>query len=101
MGGSNPAGRSRFRGIRAASASGGGSGVYPKELCRRGSLAALALIVDSESDSAPTDAALRQFEKVKAEVDQYMKRWSDIRQTDLPSLERAVEQQGIKPIAYN
>jgi hypothetical protein len=63
-----------------------------------GSLAALALIVDSESDSAPTEAALRQFEKVKAEVDQYMKRWSDIQQTDLPALERAVERHGIKAL---
>jgi hypothetical protein len=61
-----------------------------------GSLASLALIVDSESDSAPTDAALQQFEKVKAEVDQYMKRWADMQQADLPALQRAVEQQGIK-----
>jgi thiamine biosynthesis lipoprotein ApbE len=54
--------------------------------------------MDSESDSAPTEAALKQFEKVKAEVDQYMKRWSDIQQSDLPALQRAVEQQGIKPL---
>jgi hypothetical protein len=63
-----------------------------------GSLASLALIVDSESDSTPTEAALTQFAKVKAEVEQYMKRWSDIQQSDLPALERAVEQQGIKPL---
>jgi predicted component of type VI protein secretion system len=63
-----------------------------------GSLAALALIVDSESDSTPTEAALQQFAKVKAEVEQYMKRWSDIQQSDLPALERAVEQQGVKPL---
>ena len=63
-----------------------------------GSLASLALIVDSESDSAPTEAALKQFERVKAEVDQCMKRWSDIQQSDLPALERTVEQQGIKPL---
>jgi hypothetical protein len=63
-----------------------------------GSLASLALIVDSESDSTPTEAALQQFAKVKAEVEQYMKRWSDIQQSDLPALERAVEQQGVKPL---
>lgn len=63
-----------------------------------GSLAALALIVDSESDSAPTEAALKQFEKVKAEVDQYMKRWSDIQQNEVPALQRTVEQQGVKAI---
>lgn len=63
-----------------------------------GSLAYLAAVVDSDSDSAPTEAALKQFDKVKAEVDQYMKRWSDIQQTDLPALQRAVEQQGVKPL---
>jgi photosystem II stability/assembly factor-like uncharacterized protein len=62
-----------------------------------GSLAGLALIVDSESDAAPTVAALQQFEKVKAEVDGYMKRWAEI-QADLPALQRAVEQQGVKAI---
>jgi hypothetical protein len=56
-----------------------------------GSLAGLALIVDSESDSAPTEAALKQFDKVKAEVDQYMKRWSDIQQADLPALQGSVK----------
>jgi len=63
-----------------------------------GSLAALALIVDSESDSAPTEAALKEFDKVKAEVDQYMKRWSDMQQGDLPAMQRAVEQQGVKAL---
>ena len=63
-----------------------------------GSLATLALIVDSGSDSAPTEAALRQFDKVKAEVDQYMKRWSDLRQSDLPALEQALERQGVKAV---
>jgi hypothetical protein len=63
-----------------------------------GSLAGLALIVDSESDSAPTEAALQQFAKVKAEVEEYMQRWADIQRQDLPALERAVEQKGIKPI---
>ena len=63
-----------------------------------GSLAALAANVDSESDSAPTEAALKQFDKVKVEVDQYVKRWSDIQQTDVPALQHAVEQQGVKPL---
>jgi photosystem II stability/assembly factor-like uncharacterized protein len=63
-----------------------------------GSLASLALIVDSESDSAPTEAASKQFARVKAEVDRYMKRWSDIQQSDLPAFQHAVEQQGVKPI---
>jgi len=63
-----------------------------------GSLAYLAGIVDSDSDSAPTEAALRQWDKVKAEADQYLQRWSDIRQTQLPALQRTVEQRGVKPL---
>ncbi len=56
-----------------------------------GSLASLAMIVDSESDSAPTEAALKQFDKVKAEVEQYMQRWSDIQQHDLAPLKGTVQ----------
>ena len=56
-----------------------------------GSLAYLAGVVDSDSDSAPTEAALEQFDKVKAEVEGYMKRWSDIQQSDLPTLQHAVK----------
>ena len=63
-----------------------------------GSLAGLALDMGGDSDSAPTAAALQQFEKVKAEVAQYMKRWSDIQQTDLPAVQRAASQHEIKPV---
>ena len=63
-----------------------------------GSLVYLAGAVDSDSDSAPTEAALKQFDKVKVQVDQYMKRWTGIQQTDLPALQHTVEQQGITPL---
>jgi photosystem II stability/assembly factor-like uncharacterized protein len=63
-----------------------------------GSLAYLATIVDSDSDSAPTEAALKQWDKVKNESDQYLQRWSDIQSNDLPALQRAVEQQGVKAV---
>ena len=63
-----------------------------------GSLAMLAIIVDSDSDSAPTAAATEQLAKLKAEVDQYMKRWSDIQQGDLPGLQKAVEQKGVRAV---
>jgi len=63
-----------------------------------GSLAYLAGVVDSDADSAPTQAALAQWEKVKSETDQYLQRWSAIQQNDLPALERTVEQQGVKPL---
>jgi photosystem II stability/assembly factor-like uncharacterized protein len=63
-----------------------------------GSLALLAATVGGESDSAPTEAALRQLAKLKAEVDQYMKRWSDIEHTDLPAVERVAEQHEIRAL---
>ena len=63
-----------------------------------GSLAVLAATVGGESDSAPTEAALKQLEKLKAEVDQYMKRWSDIEHTDLPAVERVAEQHEVRAL---
>ena len=63
-----------------------------------GSLAGLAAYVGGDSDSAPTEAALKQFEKVKAEVDRYMKRWSDIQHADLPAVQHAAEQQNVKAL---
>jgi hypothetical protein len=63
-----------------------------------GALAYLGLIVDSDSDSAPTDAALKQLAKVKAEAGEYIERWSAIQQHDLPVVQRAVEQQGAKAL---
>ncbi|MGA2589739.1 MAG: glycosyl hydrolase [Bryobacteraceae bacterium] len=63
-----------------------------------GNLAGLAAYVGGDSDSAPTEAALRQFEKVKAEVDRYMTRWSDIQHADLPAVQHAAEQQNVKAL---
>jgi photosystem II stability/assembly factor-like uncharacterized protein len=63
-----------------------------------GALAYLGLIVDSDSDSAPTDAALKQLAKVKAEAGEYIERWSAIQQHDLPVVQRAVAQQGAKAL---
>jgi len=63
-----------------------------------GNLAGLAAYVGGDSDSAPTEAALKQFERVKAEVDQYMTRWSDIQHADLPAVQHAAEQQNVKAL---
>ena len=65
---------------------------------RGGQFGGLALTVGSESDSAPTEAALQRFERLKVEVAQYMERWKEIRQKDLPAVERAAEQKNILPL---
>jgi len=41
---------------------------------------------------------LKQFANVKAEVDRYMKRWSDMQQADLPALQKAAERHGVKAL---
>ncbi len=53
-----------------------------------GGLADLAMIVGGDSDSVPTAASVEQFEKLKAEVDGYAKRWSSIVATDVPKFQQ-------------
>jgi photosystem II stability/assembly factor-like uncharacterized protein len=56
-----------------------------------GSLANLAMVVGGGSDTAPTAASITQFEKVKAEVDQYLQSWSELLASDVPALQRAAQ----------
>ncbi len=63
-----------------------------------GSLAGLALVIGGDSDSAPTESALKQFDKVKVEVEQYMKRWSEVQQKDVPAVQHAAEQQNVRAV---
>ncbi len=51
-----------------------------------GSLADLAIIAGGDADSAPTEASLRQFSKLKAEVDGISNRWSLIVSQDVPKV---------------
>ena len=49
-----------------------------------GSLADLAMISGGDADAVPTEASVKQFAKVKAEVDGYAERWSKIVSEDVP-----------------
>jgi photosystem II stability/assembly factor-like uncharacterized protein len=61
-----------------------------------GSLADLAMIAGGDADVVPTDASVQQFAKVKAEVDGYANRWSQIVSEDVPKFDRAADQQSLK-----
>ena len=61
-----------------------------------GSLADLAMIVGGEADSVPTEASVQQFAKVKAEVDGYAGRWSNIVAQDVPKFQQAAEKQNFR-----
>ncbi len=54
-----------------------------------GDLAALAGAVAGDADAAPTEAAIAQFTKLKAEVDGYANRWDAMQTTDIPKFQQA------------
>ena len=55
-----------------------------------GKLAVLAAGVAGGSDSAPTEASYRVFEKLKRQLDQQIAAWAAIRATDLGALDKIV-----------
>ena len=55
-----------------------------------GDLADLSMIAGGDTDSIPTEATLAQFAKVKAQVDAYAARWSQIVSDDLPKIKLLV-----------
>jgi photosystem II stability/assembly factor-like uncharacterized protein len=63
-----------------------------------GSLTALALTAGGASDSAPTEASIKEFARVKAEVDQLMQRWSNLQVNELPAVLRVAEQHNIRSL---
>jgi photosystem II stability/assembly factor-like uncharacterized protein len=69
---------------------------YPQRVDAK--LAFLAMSVGGESDSAPTEAATRQFDKLKKQVDETLNRWADIQKTDLPAFQKMASQQNIQAI---
>jgi len=52
-------------------------------------LADLAMIAGGDADAVPTEASVREFAKVKAEVDGYADRWSKIVTEDVPKFDSA------------
>ena len=63
-----------------------------------GKLAYLAMAVGSASDSAPTEAEYREFEKLKKEADENLARWAELQRTDVAAFQRLISQQGIQAI---
>ena len=69
---------------------------YPQKVDAK--LAFLAMGVGGESDSAPTEAAYRQFDKLKKQVDETLDHWADIQKTDLVAFQKIAAQQNIQAI---
>jgi photosystem II stability/assembly factor-like uncharacterized protein len=69
---------------------------YPPQIDAK--LAYLAITVGSGTDSAPTEAASREFEKLKKEADEYLARWAELRRTDVAAFQKLTTEQGIQAI---
>jgi photosystem II stability/assembly factor-like uncharacterized protein len=69
---------------------------YPQRLDAK--LAYLALNVSEVSDSAPTEAAYRKFDKLKRQAEDYLARWAELQRTDLAGLQKMTSAQGIQAI---
>ena len=61
-------------------------------------LASVALVVSDGTDSAPTEAAIRQFAKLKQRADDVLARWAEIQRTDLPAFQKLAAGQDIQAI---
>jgi len=69
---------------------------YPQKVDAK--LAFLAMGVGGENDSVPTDAAYRQFDRLKKQVDEMLTRWQDVQKTDLVEFQKVVSAQNIRAI---
>jgi hypothetical protein len=69
---------------------------YPQKVDSK--LAFLALAVGDGSDSAPTEAAYRIFDKLKKQADASLARWSEIQKNDLAAFQKMVAGQNIQAI---
>jgi photosystem II stability/assembly factor-like uncharacterized protein len=61
-------------------------------------LAALAMAVGLGSDSAPTEAEYRTFEKIKGHAETAIARWMELQRTDLAAFEKMMAGQNIQAI---
>jgi photosystem II stability/assembly factor-like uncharacterized protein len=69
---------------------------YPQKVDSK--LAFLALTVGDGSDSAPTEAAYRIFDKLKKQADASFARWAEIQKSDLAAFQKMVAGQNIQAI---
>jgi hypothetical protein len=69
---------------------------YPQRVDSK--LASLALVVSDGTDSAPTEAAFQEFEKLKKQADEALARWREIQRSDLATFQKIVAGQNIQAI---
>jgi photosystem II stability/assembly factor-like uncharacterized protein len=69
---------------------------YPQKVDSK--LASLALVVSDGTDSAPTEASVRQFDKLKRRADDALARWAEIQRTDLAAFQKLAAGQNIQAI---
>jgi hypothetical protein len=63
-----------------------------------GKLAFLFMTIDQSSDTAPTEAAYREFDKLQKQSNDFLARWDDLQRTDLASFQKLVANQNIQAI---
>ena len=63
-----------------------------------GKLAFLFMTVDESSDTAPTAAAFREFDKLAKQSSEFLARWDDLQKTDLANFQKMVANQNIQAI---
>ncbi|HXY48107.1 MAG TPA: hypothetical protein VEI01_01560 [Terriglobales bacterium] len=69
---------------------------FPPQL--NAQLAALAMVVGGDSDSAPTEAAYAQFEVLKKQSDEALARWAELQKTDLSAFEKLAAEHGVPAV---
>jgi len=70
---------------------------YPQRVDSK--LAGLAIAIGNWTDSAPTQAQYRTFEKLKGQAEDSITRWSELEKTDLVAFEKMMAGQNIQAIA--
>jgi hypothetical protein len=61
-------------------------------------LAALAMVVGGESDSAPTEAAVARFEVLKKQTQEALAGWAEVQKTDVSAFQKLAAERGVPAI---
>ncbi len=69
---------------------------YPPKIDSK--LAFLAITIGEGSDSAPTESAYREFEKLKKQADGFLAGWAELQKTDLATFQKLTSNQGIQAV---
>jgi photosystem II stability/assembly factor-like uncharacterized protein len=69
---------------------------YPQRIDSK--LAGLALAIGSGTDSPPTEAEYRTFEKLKKQAEESVAHWAELQRTDLPAFQKMMAGQNIQAI---